>query len=225
MIIADIIMALWIGILVSISPCPLANNIASISFISNKLEKPKETIKIGILYAIGRVLAYWILAILIIKLGLSIPLLANFLTNYIKIILAIILILTGILLLDIIDSPFRGLGGLSLNQEKQEFLIKHLGKWSALPLGFIFSLAFCPISAGLFFGSLIPLAIKNQSIFFIPAMFGVGTALIVVSIAFILFFSLASLGRIFNKITFFELCARRITAVIFLILGIILLLQ
>jgi cytochrome c-type biogenesis protein len=44
-------------------------------------------------------------------------------------------------------------------------------------LGFVFALAFCPVSAALFFGSLLPLAVKQESTWLLPAVFGVGSAL------------------------------------------------
>ena len=42
--------ALWLGILTSISPCPLATKIAAISFISRKVEEPRWVLLSGLLY-------------------------------------------------------------------------------------------------------------------------------------------------------------------------------
>ncbi|MCX6645318.1 MAG: hypothetical protein NTY09_03015 [bacterium] len=50
--------ALWFGILTSISPCPLATNIAAISFISKHLDSTGRILGAGLAYTIGRTIAY-----------------------------------------------------------------------------------------------------------------------------------------------------------------------
>ena len=50
--------ALWLGILTSISPCPLASNIAAISFIGRKVGSMRQVLLSGLLYTIGRTIAY-----------------------------------------------------------------------------------------------------------------------------------------------------------------------
>jgi cytochrome c biogenesis protein CcdA len=46
----DIISALWLGILTSISPCPLSTNIAAISYVGRKVGKPRSVLLAGLLY-------------------------------------------------------------------------------------------------------------------------------------------------------------------------------
>lgn len=75
--------SLWLGILTSISPCPLATNIAAISFIAKNIESPKKTIFSGILYTIGRILTYVILGAILVSGLLAIPSVANFLQEHI----------------------------------------------------------------------------------------------------------------------------------------------
>ena len=94
------------------------------------------------------------------------------------------------------------------------------GIWGAMMLGVIFALSFCPISAALFFGSLIPLAIKQNSNVLIPSLFGIGTALPVILFSFLIAFGAKSIGRTFDKLTLFEKWARRVTGAIFIIIGI-----
>ena len=50
--------AFWLGILTSISPCPLATNIAAISFVSRRVGTPRKVFLTGLLYTAGRTLAY-----------------------------------------------------------------------------------------------------------------------------------------------------------------------
>ena len=97
-----ILTAFWLGILTSISPCPLATNIAAVSFLSKKIGHPNMVFLSGISYTIGRTLAYAILGFLIVKSLLSMPLVANFLQKYMNKALGPILIITGLFLFDVL---------------------------------------------------------------------------------------------------------------------------
>ena len=46
--------ALWLGVLTSISPCPLATNIAAISFLGRRVGSPRAVLLSGLLYTAGR---------------------------------------------------------------------------------------------------------------------------------------------------------------------------
>ena len=87
-------------------------------------------------------------------------------------------------------------------------------------LGLLFALSFCPVSAALFFGSLIPIAIEQESSVLVPTVYGIGTALPVVAFALLIALSTRLVGSIFNKLTLIEFWARRITGVIFILVGI-----
>ena len=50
--------AFYLGLLTSISPCPLATNIAAISYIGRKVESPRMVIAAGVLYMLGRCILY-----------------------------------------------------------------------------------------------------------------------------------------------------------------------
>jgi cytochrome c biogenesis protein CcdA len=126
------------------------------------------------------------------------------------------LILVGLLLLDVI--PWPGKGGTGISSKLQSRVDK-MGLWGAGLLGFVFALTFCPVSAALFFGSLIPLAIKHQSSVLLPGLYGIGTALPVVTFSLILAFAANFLSKAFNALTVFERWMRRITAVVFILVG------
>ena len=208
--------ALWLGILTSISPCPLATNIAAISYIGKRVDSPGKVVLSGIMYTIGRMLTYLGLGIIIIAGALSIPKLSFFLQENLNRFLGPILVVTGLFLLGVFRLTFSG-GGLVMKMQNR---VERYGIWGAGLLGIIFALSFCPVSAALFFGSLIPLSIKHNSGFLLPSIYGIGTALPVIAFAFILGFGTHFLSQTFNKITRFEIWARRITGVIFIFVGI-----
>lgn len=208
--------ALWLGILTSISPCPLASNVAAISFLSKRITHPALVFISGLAYTLGRMVLYAALGWVIVHSVLSVPQVAQFLQKYTGKALGPILILTGLVLLEMI--PFR-LPGLSLSQ-KHHNRIAESGAPGAFLLGFIFALAFCPISAALFFGSLIPLAISSKSGIILPFIYGIGTGLPVLVFAVGIALGVTSLGHWFHKVTRIEFYTRKITGVIFVIVGV-----
>lgn len=208
--------AFWLGLLTSISPCPLATNIAAISFIGRRVERPRQVFLSGLLYTIGRTLAYLGLAALLVASVLSVPELSMFLQRSMNKLLGPLLILVGMFLLDLISVNLPGSGvGQSLQKR-----LDALGLWGALPLGMLFALTFCPVSAALFFGSLIPLAVQAQSSVLLPALYGIGTALPALAFAVLIAVGAHSVGRAFNALTKVEWWARRGTGVVFLVVGI-----
>ena len=52
----NIISAFWLGILTSISPCPLATNVAAISFVARNLGSSRKVLWSGVLYSVGRMI-------------------------------------------------------------------------------------------------------------------------------------------------------------------------
>lgn len=208
--------AVWFGILTSISPCPLASNIAAITYIGKRVDNPRLVLLSGIMYTIGRMITYIALGVLVVTSILSIPEIAMFLQQNMNKFLGPILIIVGLLLLDFIKIRFPG-GGVS---EKLTGRVEKWGIWGAGALGILFALSFCPISAALFFGSLIPIAIEHQSSIIIPTVYGIGTALPVVVFAVLIALGTKFVGTAFNKISVIEKYARKITAVVFILIGI-----
>lgn len=207
--------ALWLGILTAISPCPMATNVAAISYIGKRLGSPRQVLLGGVLYTVGRTVAYVGLAVVILAGLQSIPRVSTFLQEYMNKVLGPVLIVVGLFLLELIQ-----LGGRSNLGERLGRRVEGWGLAGALALGVIFALSFCPISAALFFGSLISLAVKYDSRVLLPGVFGVGTALPVFAFAVIIGLGVGSLGAAFHKLQRFEWWARRVTGVVFILVGI-----
>lgn len=207
--------ALWLGILTSISPCPLASNVAAISFLSKKIAHPVLVFISGLAYTLGRMVSYAALGWIIISSLLSVPQVAQFLQKYMGKALGPLLVLTGLVFLEIFTIRIPG---LSLSQKHQNKLSES-GAPGAFLLGFIFALAFCPVSAALFFGSLIPLALNSKVGTLLPFIYGVGTGLPVLVFAVAIAFGVTSISHWFHKITKLEYYMRRITGVIFILVG------
>lgn len=208
--------AFWLGILTSISPCPLATNIVAISFIGRRVENPRHVLLSGALYALGRSLTYLLLGILLVTALLSAPYLSHWLQKYMNKILGPVLILVGMFLLDLLRFSLSG-PGIS---DTMRGRVEKMGLAGAGLLGILFALSFCPVSAALFFGSLIPIAVKSSSGILLPSLYGIGTALPVVLFAILITLGISSVERIFNQIVGVEQIARRITGLVFVGVGI-----
>jgi cytochrome c-type biogenesis protein len=209
------ISALWLGILTSVSPCPLAANIAAISFLAKKIVNPKAVFISGFVYTAGRMASYALLGLIIINSLLSVPALANLLQKYMNKAFGPVLIIAGLVLLDI----FRiSISKLTFSKKLQDKLAGS-GIGGAFILGLIFALVFCPVSAALFFGSLIPLALKSKMGVILPFIYGIGTGLPVLFFAVGIALSVKSLSLWFHRLTKLEYYMRKVTGVIFIAVG------
>ncbi len=203
--------SLWLGILTSISPCPLASNIAAVSFLSKDLKSPYYVFLKGLTYTIGRTFFYVALGLIISNTMENLPLISDFLQNKMMMFVAPIMVLIGLIMLKVIKF---NLPTFKLSNNKTSKLAEK-GFIGSFLLGFIFASALCAVSAALFFSNLI------NSEGSIPAMFmyGIGTGIPVMIFAFILAFSANKIGQVYKATTIVEKYARTITAYIFIIIG------
>ena len=208
--------ALWLGILTSISPCPLATNIAAISYLGKQVQNTKAVLANGFLYTIGRTATYVVLAAIAVTSILSVPELSFFLQRNMGKLMGPILIVVGLVLIGVVRLPAFG---LAIGEKIQE-RAQRGGVWGAGALGMLFALSFCPTSAALFFGSLIPLAIQWKSAVTLPTFYGVGTALPVFAFAVLIAAGAKSVASAFQRLSAVEVWARKITGLVFVAVGI-----
>lgn len=211
-----ILATFFIGLMTAISPCPLATNITAIAYASKRIDNSKHTIIVGFLYTLGRMLTYVLIASAIVWFGLNTQAIALTLQMYGDKILGPLLLIVGIIMLDAIKiKMFKSSDNLNKLKEK----LAQKGFLGSFLLGVIFALAFCPFSAVLFFGMLIPIALKAGDGIIIPSVFAFATGLPVIIFSFILVYSVSKLGKIMNKIGTFEKWMRKIVAGIFILAG------
>jgi len=112
--------ALWLGVLTSISPCPLATNIAAISFISREVGKSRRVFLSGLLYTLGRTITYLALGILLVASLLAMHEVSYVLQKYMNKVMGPLLILVGMFLLELLSFQFGsgGLGGKLLHERR-----------------------------------------------------------------------------------------------------------
>lgn len=212
-----VVAAFSLGLLTAISPCPLATNIAAIAYISNRVTERRYAISTSALYTLGRMLAYSIIGILIIKVGLEIPGLASALQNTGDKLIGPILITVGLILLNIHRLRF-GSGNAKLSSLGER--VSRWGMVGGFLLGILFALAFCPYSAVLYFGVLIPLALKSSGGLALPAIFAIGTGLPVLVFGIALSFGVTRVSSWFDRLTRAQTTIRIVTSWILIGIGI-----
>jgi cytochrome c biogenesis protein CcdA len=168
------------------------------------------------LYTLGRVAGYAVLGILITSSLLSIPETARFLQKYMNQLLGPVLIVTGLFLLGLFKVSFSGFSFSG----KITGRLNTMGVMGAFPLGALFALSFCPSSAALFFGSLIPLSINSNAPLLVPSVYGIGTGLPVFVFAAVIAFGVKNISALFRQVTVAEYWTRKVTGAIFIIIGI-----
>jgi len=188
---------------------------AAVGWLAGTESSTRHTVRSGLLYGLGRAFAYAVLGGLLTTTLLSAVGTARFLQNDLNRVLGPLLVLTGMVLLDLI--PLR-LPALDLETRGRRLML--LGRGSgAFLLGALFALSFCPASAALFFGSLLPLATSEASPWMLPAVYGLGTALPVLGFAALLAFGAHRVGAVFQKAETVEKGLRRMTGVLFVAAG------
>ncbi|MFA6252403.1 MAG: aromatic aminobenezylarsenical efflux permease ArsG family transporter [Candidatus Paceibacterota bacterium] len=210
-----VLSAFLLGILTSISPCPLATNITAIAYISKDIKTPKYTILSGLFYTLGRGISYTLLAALI-YFGFSSFQISRIFQGWGDKVLGIVLILIGLIMLGVIRINIKNNSQIF---ERVKLWLANKGYFGSLALGMIFALAFCPYSGVLFFGVLIPLVISSVGGLLLPAFFAAGTGLPVIVFSFLIAFSIQRVGRAFKAVQKIEKVIRYGVASIFIIAG------
>ncbi|MGD0899240.1 MAG: aromatic aminobenezylarsenical efflux permease ArsG family transporter [Thermoguttaceae bacterium] len=232
-----VLAALYLGLLTSISPCPLATNIAAVSYVGRRVGSPRSVLGAGLLYTLGRCLLYVVLAVALAGTATAIPAVSRFLQKRADLVLGPVLVVLGVLLVGLVKLP---IGGAVVTEGVQK-RIGGMGVWGALVLGILFAVSFCPTSAFWFF-SLVALTVGSEAgaltaalarvgvnlpeaslpggTVLLPLVYGVGTAIPVLLVAVLLAYSARSVGRAYSVLARIEWWARQTTGWLFVLLGV-----
>lgn len=213
-----VLTAFLLGLLTSISPCPLATNIAAIGFIGKHIENRRRIFVNGLLYTLGRVVAYTALGVVllvVLKGGSSLFGIQKFVGKYGEMLLGPVLLLVGGFMLV----------GVWLNLPKLGFKgsgegLARRGGCGAFLLGMLFAMAFCPTSGVFYFGMLIPMSATATAGWLLPIVFAIATALPVLVVAWILAFSVGRIGAFYGKMQTVQRWLNWIVGGLFIAIGI-----
>jgi cytochrome c-type biogenesis protein len=208
-----LVAAFLIGLLASLGPCPLATNISALGYISKDVASSRRVLFTSGLYTLGRTLSYGALGLAVLTAGVQISRVSNSLQTLAEIVLGPLLILVGLVLFDVIRPT------VSVGSAWMERWSRRIADWNnagAFLLGALFALAFCPYSAALYFGVLMPFAFKTPGGWTLPLLFGIGTSVPVVVIGVPLALGLMRFATGFQVLARVERAMRRIAALAFI---------
>lgn len=212
-----IVTAFVLGLLTALSPCPLATNITAIGYIGRDMESRRRIFLNGLLYTAGRILAYSALGAILIYIlhkGEDMFFIQKSISKWGEMLIAPVMILIGLFMLfgDRLNLPKFGFSG-NIRSDKLK------GIWGSLLLGILFAMAFCPTSGVLYFGMLIPMSAQATGGYFLPIVFAFATGLPVILVAWFLAFSVAGVGKFYNRMKNFQKWFNLIVAILFILVG------
>ena len=207
--------AFALGLLTAISPCPLATNITATAYIAKNVSNRNRVLISGLLYTVGRMLSYTILAALMYYGASEFKVARVFQGNGEKFI-GPIMIVIGLIMLGVIKLNFLSKGKLTDTLSEK---LKDRGLLGSFLLGIVFALAFCPYSGALFFAMLVPMTLSASAGLGVPVVFSIGTGLPVIFFAFVIAFAIGKLSSYFKAIQKVERVMRVAAAVTFLMTG------
>ncbi len=207
--------AFALGLLTAISPCPLATNITAIGFISKDVTDKRKVLTNGLIYMLGRALAYTTIAF-ILYFGANQFKLSGIFQQYGERFTGPVLIVIGIMMLGVIQINIPGFN--SISEKLQQKGISN--SWEVFLLGIVFALAFCPYSGVLYFGMLIPMTISSPEGLYLPVVFAIATGIPVIIFAWLLAYTVSGVGKLYKGVKTFEWWFRKAIAVLFIGVGI-----
>lgn len=216
---APLLVAMLLGLLTAISPCPLATNIAAVSYIGKDVADRRRVFLKGLVYTLGRTVSYTALGmvlILILHRGESAFHLQKFFSGTGEKVIGPLLIVFGVFML---FADRINIGGRRGNVGRDERLARG-GLWGSFLLGVVFALAFCPTSAVFFFGMLIPMSAASAAGLVYPVVFALATALPVLAVAWLIAFSIGKVSNFYGKMKAVQKWVSWIAGGLFIFIGI-----
>jgi cytochrome c biogenesis protein CcdA len=211
-----VLSAFLLGLLVAVSPCPLSTNLAALAYIGRRSTEPRTVAYSGVLYTLGRMASYTLIVAFLVVVGIEAKGIAGPLQDVGQYLLGPLLVLAGLIVLGVL--PFHLPGVLAARVGTGEKLAER-GPLGAFGLGAVFALAFCPYSATLFFGVLLPLALATAGGLALAPAFALGTGLPVLVAALLLSAGVTRLARWFEATSRVEPILRKLAGLVFVAAG------
>ena len=203
------------GIMTTVHPCPLTTNIASVSLLTGWSARHRNTSLTLFFFISGYLFSYLTIAILLSSGALSIPRISYVLQIMVNYFLGPFLVLIGMLQTDLLN--------LNRFYKGRILLFIRSRNWSgihAFPLGSMIALSFCPATAAIFFGILVPLSVDHDQNILFPLLYALGASLPLIAVS-----ALMSQGVSLGKNPTLRKYLPRFSGWILIIIGIILSIQ
>lgn len=203
------------GIMTTVHPCPMTTNIASVSMLIGWSARQRNNGLTLFYFICGYLFSYLIIAMLLSSGALSIPRISYVLQVGFNFFIGPLLVLIGMLLAD-----FMNLNRLYKGKILTNIRSRNWSGLPAFPFGSMIALSFCPATAAIFFGILVPLSVDHDKTFLFPLLYALGASIPLITIA-----ALMHRGVMLRKNTLLVKYLPKISGWILIILGIVLSVQ
>ena len=168
-----------LGMVTTIQPCPLSVNISIISLITGAPYEQKNFFRAVSGFLLGYLLAFLVLALIITHSLVAFSTLSLFLQQTFGAFLGPVLIIVGMIISKMIDlnKYYK-----SISLERNLWLVSG-AFFPSLLLGSLLALSFCPSTASIFFGIMVPVSVKHKAPIIFPMVYSAGAVLPLVAIS------------------------------------------
>lgn len=215
-----IVTALVLGLLVALNPCIFTTNVVVLGLIAREAGSARKTFWRGVIYALGRLTMYSLLGIACIfavKSGFNILGFESIISRYGEYILVPALIGFGLLFI------FGNHLHLHVSDtEAKKHGEKMKGSLKAFVLGLTFALVFCPVSAAMYFGILLPMSVIESNGYFYPLFFSLSAGIVVAAMAWAIAFGLTRLQPIVKWMGAIQKRANLVIGILLVVAGLLL---
>lgn len=217
-----IVSAFILGLLVALNPCQLAINLSALTYLHNRKAVNHTLMRQGGIYILGRTITYSILGIvlsILILQGMNIKGVQSLMSKG-EDILPYLLFIIGAYL---IYRTFHHHDHHGEECHSCGTTIKRSGPLGALTLGLMLAMAFCPETAIMYFGMLIPMSVANTLGWIAPLMFALGAAIPVITMTYLFNKASEKAHEFESNFKHFQQWANGVFGLAFIVAGIILL--
>lgn len=172
--------SLSLGVVTALHPCLALLNLGAFSIICGPFVQSVRMIIGGLLFVLGRVAGYIGIGLLFMAGAAFSPQAAQLLRYYGNTLMGPLFIIIGMIIIGMFGSLKSAKALLQI--KSQTGFVQYI---SLIFLGIIHAISFCPVSAGFFFGILMPLSSENNSLIANMSFYGLGTGLPLLVIIFL----------------------------------------
>lgn len=212
-----VLTAFLLGLIVALHPCPLAANIAAMGYIARDAAEKKRVFFNGLIYTAGRLLAYSLLGAILLgvfRSSVDMEAVGQWFATWGEKILGPVLIIIGLyFVLERVIHRHEHCPDVSARARRFH------GAWGSFLLGILLAMSFCPESAIVYFGMLMPMAANSATGYLLPVIFAVATSIPAVILAWGVAYGINGLPKIRNNMHIIQKWMSTIVGIIFIAAG------
>ena len=209
--------AFLLGLIVALHPCPLAANVAAMGYIAKDAHCRRRVFINGLAYTLGRILAYSLLGVVLLAVfrgSGAVGMAGRWFSEWGERLLGPVLVAVGLYFI------------------LERFIHKHEhcpdvqargrrfgGFWGSLALGVLLALSFCPESAIVYFGMLMPLSARSAGGYFLPVVFALATSVPTVLMAWAVAYGISGTDAMRAKMHAVQRWINIVVGVLFIVAG------